>query len=258
MKHDQSMQILIRTIQSGWPNERRRCPKQIQDFWNIRDELAIVDDESSPLVIKGHRIVIPIEQRDEILQQLHIGHFVIEKTKQRVRDAVYWPRKMLDMPRAPVGTTEGTHGEHTDSDETIPDGDRRSVRVRWKALSVTARLLQPLHRSREALLNPCIIHHHEDERNHGQTRYTRRGIFRQWAAVLMRGICIICKHMGIRPLDIQSPIPTVEWIGREGRADCEEDRNEGNGIGSRPLHRSTGVPTVRRLFRAAECHLHSC
>ena len=90
MKRDQSMQILIRTIQSGWPNERRRCPKQIQDFWNIRDELAIVDDESSLLVIKGHRIVIPLEQREEILQQLHIGHFGIEKTKQRARDAVYW------------------------------------------------------------------------------------------------------------------------------------------------------------------------
>ena len=145
------------------------------------------------------------------------------------------------MPRAPVGTTEGTHGEQTDSDETIPDGGRRSVRVRWQALSVTARLLQPLHRSREALLNPCI-HHHEDERNHGQTRYIRTGIFRQWAAVLMRGICTICKRMGIRPLDIQSPIPTVEWIGREGRADYEEDRNEGNDIRSRPLHRSTGVP----------------
>ena len=82
------------------------------------------------------------------------------------------------MPRAPVGTTEGTHGEQPDSDETIPDGGRRSVRVRWQSLSVTARLLQPLHRSREALLNPCIIHHHEDERNHGQTRYTRTGIFR--------------------------------------------------------------------------------
>ena len=64
MKHDQSMQILTRTIQSGWPNERRRCPKQIQDFWNIRDELAIVDDESSNLVIKGHRIVRPLEQRE--------------------------------------------------------------------------------------------------------------------------------------------------------------------------------------------------
>ena len=93
MKHDQSMQILIRTIQSGSPNERRRCPKQIQDFWNIREELAIVDDESSPLVIKGHRI----EQREEILQQLHIGHFGIEKTKQRARDAVYWPRLNTDI-----------------------------------------------------------------------------------------------------------------------------------------------------------------
>ena len=97
MKHDQSMQILIRTIRSGWPNERRRCPKQIQDFWNIRDELAIVDDESSPLVIKGHRIEIPLEQREEILQQLHIGHFGIEKTKQRARDAVYWPRLNTDI-----------------------------------------------------------------------------------------------------------------------------------------------------------------
>ena len=97
MKHDQSMQILIRTIQSGRPNERRRCPKQSQDFWNIRDELAIVDDESSPLVIKGHRIVIPPEQREEILQQLHIGHFGIEKTKQRARDAVYWPRLNTDI-----------------------------------------------------------------------------------------------------------------------------------------------------------------
>ena len=54
MQHDQSTQVLIRTILSGWPNERQRCPKQIQDFWNIRDELAIVDDESAPLVIKGH------------------------------------------------------------------------------------------------------------------------------------------------------------------------------------------------------------
>ena len=97
MKHDQSMQILIRTIQSDWPNERRRCPKQIQDFWNIRDELAIADDESSPLVIKGHHIVIPLEQREAILQQLHIRHFGIEKTKQRARDVVYWPRLNTDI-----------------------------------------------------------------------------------------------------------------------------------------------------------------
>ena len=97
LQHDHSIQILIRTIQSGWPYERRRCPKQIQDFWNIRYELAIVDDESSPLVIKGHRIVIPIEHHEEIIQQIHIGHFGIGKTKQRARDAVYWPRFNTDI-----------------------------------------------------------------------------------------------------------------------------------------------------------------
>ena len=105
-----------------------------------------------------------------------------------------------------------------------------------------AGLLQPLHRNREALLNPCIINHHEDERNPGQTRYTRTGIFRQWAAVFLHRICTICKYLGIRPLDIQSPIPTVEWIGRESRADCEKNHNEGNGIRSRSLHRYIGVP----------------
>ena len=141
-----------------------------------------------------------------------------------------------------MGTTEGAHGEPTDSNETIPYGGRRSVRVRWQELYVTAGLLQPLHRSREALFNPCIIHHHEDEMNPGQTRYTRTGIFRQWAAVFLNGICTICKNLGIRPLYIQSPIPTVEWIGRECRADCKENHNEGNGIRSRSLHRSIGVP----------------
>ena len=130
-----AMQVLIRTIQSGWPKERRRCTKQIPDFWTVRDELAIVDNESLPLVVKGHRMVIPFEQREEILQQLHIGHFVIEKTKQRASDAVYWPHlntdiEMLDMPGTPMGTTKWAHDEPTDSNETIPDGGRGSIRVR--------------------------------------------------------------------------------------------------------------------------------
>ena len=80
-----------------------------------------------------------------------------------------------------MGTAKGTHGEQTDSDVTIPDGGRRSIRVRWQALSVTAGLLQPLHRSREALLNPCIIHHHEDERNHGQVSQFSCAEFAQFA-----------------------------------------------------------------------------
>ena len=127
----------------------------------------------------------------------------------------------------------------------IASNNHRNPGTAWRGL------VQLLHRSREALLNRCIIHHHEYERNPGQTRYTRTGIFRQWAALFLH---VICKFMGIRPLDIQSPISTAEWVGRKGCADCEENHKEGTGIGSRSLHQST----IRRLFRTAESHLHSC
>ena len=40
------------------------------------------------------------------------------------------------------------------------------------------------------------------------------------------------------------PISTVERVVREGYADCEVTHNEGNGIGSRSLHRSTGYRTT--------------
>ena len=144
MKHDQSMQILIRTIQSGWPNERRRCPKQIQDFWNIRDELAIVDDESSPLVIKGHRIY-------------------------------------------PLSSVKKFFSNFT---------------------SDTSALRKPS--------NASVMH----ERDHGQTRYTRTGIFRQWAAILMRGICTICKHNYVDSFT-RHPVPDthsrMDWQRRPCR-----------------------------------------
>ena len=79
IQHDQSMQILIRTIQSGWPNKRRRCSKQIQDFWNIRDELAIVDDESTPLVTKGRRIVIPLNSVNTFFSNFTSGTSALRK-----------------------------------------------------------------------------------------------------------------------------------------------------------------------------------
>ena len=93
---DQSMQILRHNIQSGWPNEFRLCPKEVRQYWNIRDELAMLDES---IIIKGERIVIPEDQRREILEQLHTGHFGMEKTKQRARDSVYWPGINADIER---------------------------------------------------------------------------------------------------------------------------------------------------------------
>ena len=50
-----------------------------------RDELSILDG----LVLKGVRIVIPEQCKNEVLEKLHEGNFGIERTKLRARDTVY-------------------------------------------------------------------------------------------------------------------------------------------------------------------------
>ena len=84
---DPMMQALKHQIIKGWPHSRSECGKNLQDFWNYRDELLVLDG----LVLKGSCIVIPELCRDEILDQLHEGHFGIDRTKLCTRDSVYWP-----------------------------------------------------------------------------------------------------------------------------------------------------------------------
>ena len=71
------IQVLKHQIIKGWPSIRSECSGKLQDFWNYRDELSILDG----LVLKGSCIVVPESCRDEILDQLHEGHFGMDRTK---------------------------------------------------------------------------------------------------------------------------------------------------------------------------------
>ena len=82
MSKDKVMQALKHPIIKGWPSTRSECSGNLQDYWNYRDELSILDG----LVLKGSCIVIPESCRDEILNQLHEGHFGINRTKLHARD----------------------------------------------------------------------------------------------------------------------------------------------------------------------------
>ena len=65
------------------------------------DELSIINSA----IFKGDRVVIPKKLRSEMLQQLHISHMGIEKTKLRARESVFWPgvnREIEDMVVAQV------------------------------------------------------------------------------------------------------------------------------------------------------------
>jgi len=86
-EEDQIIDVLITTIRNGWPISLKRCPKEVIDHWNFREELTVCDG----VVMKGDRILIPKSMRAEILQQLHTPHLGIEKTRQRARQVVFWP-----------------------------------------------------------------------------------------------------------------------------------------------------------------------
>ena len=148
---------------------------------------------------QGLRIVIPFERCEEILQQLC---FVLVMLYTGLASTQISRCSSQDARHG-----RNTCGHHKRSPWWI---DRDHSRWwTWICSSAMARticlvLLQLLHRSREALLNPCIIHHHEDENNPCKTWYTGTGVLRQWAAVFLHGICKIFKHTRIRPLDIHS------------------------------------------------------
>ena len=48
-------------------------------------------------MLKESYIVIPGSCRDEILNQLHEGHFGVDRTKLCARDSVYWPNISKDI-----------------------------------------------------------------------------------------------------------------------------------------------------------------
>ena len=90
---DEILIALKNTIMKGWPDKRDKCPQNLRPYWNYRDEMSVLDG----LILKGTRIIIPSDCRDDVLEKLHEGHFGIERTKLRARDSIYWPQINQDI-----------------------------------------------------------------------------------------------------------------------------------------------------------------
>ena len=78
---------LYAIIQSGWPETKQQVPHSIRPYWDNRDELAVMDGE----IYRGMRIVVPPSIRQEMLELIHEAHLGNVKSKQRAREALYWP-----------------------------------------------------------------------------------------------------------------------------------------------------------------------
>lgn len=86
-KEDATLQILIETMQKGWPKDKAMTAKEIRAYFSFQDELSHQDG----VVFRGERVVIPDALRRDITCRLHASHLGIDGCVRRARDGVYWP-----------------------------------------------------------------------------------------------------------------------------------------------------------------------
>ena len=84
---NETMQLLVRQIQTGWPESKVLVPVQLHPYYPYRDELTTNDN----LIYKAQNIIIPPNLQTDTLKKLHQSHQGIEKTKWLARECIFWP-----------------------------------------------------------------------------------------------------------------------------------------------------------------------
>ena len=74
-------------IRAGWPETKQKVPHSIQEYWESRYELVVLDGE----IYRGMKIMVPPSMRPAMLAFIHGTHLGIVKYKQRAREALNWP-----------------------------------------------------------------------------------------------------------------------------------------------------------------------
>jgi len=92
-KNDPEYQLLLNTIQHGFPLSKADLPPSLSPYWNGREHLSF----DNGLALKGERIVVPFSLRRSVLQDLHAAHQGLTRTKQRARQSVFWPNLTNDI-----------------------------------------------------------------------------------------------------------------------------------------------------------------
>ena len=83
---DANLHGLKAYIIHGCLHKKDEVAQDIQKYWPIRHELAMIDG----VAVKGKGIIMPSQLQMQILSQLHSNHMEIEKMRLFVCESVYW------------------------------------------------------------------------------------------------------------------------------------------------------------------------
>ena len=83
---DKVLQQLSQQVVKGWPDSVNEVDLKVKPYWSLRDEILV----ENGLVLLGSCVIVPAESlRGKNLQQIHRGHFGIEKCKLRAKSCVH-------------------------------------------------------------------------------------------------------------------------------------------------------------------------
>jgi hypothetical protein len=92
-RKDNTISLIMNYVQNGWPNKVN--DSAIKPYYSCRYELSIEQD----CLMRGHKIVVPISLHNNVLHEVHKGHFGVNKMKSEARERLWWPGITADIER---------------------------------------------------------------------------------------------------------------------------------------------------------------
>ncbi|MCG8044483.1 MAG: RNase H-like domain-containing protein, partial [Candidatus Thiodiazotropha endolucinida] len=90
IREKQNKDVICQTLSNycinGWPKKKQNATKIGKVYWPFRGEITI----NRGLLMKGDRIIIPTEMKQDILSKIHGAHQGITKCKMRAKESVWW------------------------------------------------------------------------------------------------------------------------------------------------------------------------
>ena len=76
----------LQFCQTKW-SSKSSFLEEVKLYYSVSAEISI----ENGLIIRGSRIIIPLELQPEMLTKIHDGHLGITKCRARARQAIWWP-----------------------------------------------------------------------------------------------------------------------------------------------------------------------
>lgn len=85
------MSKILEYCKTKWSN--RKCNGDLSHYYHLRNELFVEND----LIYYNNRLIVPTSLRPYYFNLIHETHIGISKTKEKIRNLLYWPGVMKDV-----------------------------------------------------------------------------------------------------------------------------------------------------------------